>query len=601
MPRYINIRSLFPLVIISLAFFLSSNAFATQPPSAFPQGYWQINNAGEPNQPNIENLPERDLQHYYRQLLLTPVFLDTMQEHDPEDAEFGGMHEGEGRALWAIVESDNTQESIRVWCEYARIFDDPETYRQNIEDAWVYLSNFPAWEESAAGDMYGLHNSGWGLIAEMGYRRMYNNSQREYGLACADHLVEHTPVILPNNEDRLMPLVAGWAAGTLYEYSVFEDNEQYRERAIEIANQVKTWIDTDPDRLNNNETWALSGGTAMWGVLRSLGKSDSVETADWAVDRLEHMDVIAGRGNWNTSWNIWYAHAWVEAFTLTGNQDYQANAAFIVDSLLVMDTDEDGGIPATIGEDNDVDQSWVSAYTMWMGLSNLYEIVPEIDGRLLSLNSPPLARPYPTGTPLDFSLRVVHQGSSEQVVLPIRIQGAFDAEAEIELNGWEPAVYTFEDVWLPEEAGQFEITAFVDHPDDADHNNDTLRFAIEILPAVEVVLAATNESDEGVGCNYFFYNLDVNPDTIFMSHRIEMDEQPASIDLMSGNYSVRIIPDFPYARQEVEQIAISTDSENNLSRDFTHPHVLLVDNDTDSTRSKYFTEPLDELSYSYYC
>ena len=88
-----------------------------------------------------------------------------MQEHDRQANDYGGLHEGEGRDLWAIVETDNTQEAIRVWCEYALHFDDVELFSENIEAAWVYTDSFPAWEESEPGEMYGLHNCGWGLIA----------------------------------------------------------------------------------------------------------------------------------------------------------------------------------------------------------------------------------------------------------------------------------------------------------------------------------------------------------------------------------------------------------------------------------------------------
>ena len=94
----------------------------------------------------------------------------------------------------------------------------------------------------------------------MAYRNTYGDDRRDYGLTCADYLVENTPPIEVNMEDRLMPLVAGWVAGTLFEYGIFEDNQTYRDEAIRIAGEVKDWIDEDASRLNSNEIWALCGG-----------------------------------------------------------------------------------------------------------------------------------------------------------------------------------------------------------------------------------------------------------------------------------------------------------------------------------------------------
>ena len=393
------------IIKISLIFILilSSAGIATTPPEPPYNRVWSnpddVFMYVEPD-PGIVNEARRDLDNYIGRFRAINRFLDSMQEHDPEVEFYGGLHEGEGNQLWRIVETDNTQEAIRVWCIFADFFDDNETFRENVFAAWEYCHNYPAWEESEPDEMYGLHNAGWGLIAEMAFRQVYDDSEREYGLRCAQYLIDNTPRIDPDPEsegDLLMPLVAGWAAGTLYEYGNFEDNDEYREAAAAIAGDVMEWIDTVPDRLNDNEIWALCGGTAMWGVLTALGQADSAETADWAVDRLQRMDVFAGGGQWNNSWNIWYAHAWIAAWRLIEDEDYLANAITIVDSLLAQDGDNDGGIPATGGDGDDRDQSWVTAYTGWMGLSNLFEVLPEYDVSLTGLVNPATDRPWPVG------------------------------------------------------------------------------------------------------------------------------------------------------------------------------------------------------------
>jgi len=145
--------------------------------------------------------PRRDMDNYLGRFINACRFLNEMQEHNEDDNNFGGMHEGEGDDLWRIVETDNTQEAIVDWCIYADFFDDPDTYSYNVEAAWIYSNNFPAWEEEGDTDYYRIHNSGWGLMAEMHYRSIYDDSQREYGISCAEYLIEHTPEIEINHEE----------------------------------------------------------------------------------------------------------------------------------------------------------------------------------------------------------------------------------------------------------------------------------------------------------------------------------------------------------------------------------------------------------------
>ncbi|MDP8228365.1 MAG: hypothetical protein P9M15_02805, partial [Candidatus Electryoneaceae bacterium] len=425
------------LFVAVVCFFVYVEAsFATSPPTPPYTTVWgdsldglraiQIN--------DLPYFPRRDLDNYIGQFERTCEFLDSMQEHNEDDPNYGGMHEGEGNNLWRIVETDNTQEAIRVWCEYAVFFEDPDIYRDNINAAWTYCDNFPAWEESEPGEMYGLHNSGWGLIAEMAFRGIYDESHREYGLNCANHLVEYTPDIEPNMEDNLMPLVAGWAAGTLYEYGIFEDNEEYCDAALHIGLDVKEWIDADPDRLHANEIWALCGGTAMWGVIRSLGRNDSAETADWVIERLDEMDVFSGNGRWNNSWNIWYSHAWLSAWRLVGNDDYCNNVIAIVDSLIAQDSDADGGIPATAGNPNNRDESWVSCYTAWMGLRQLFDILPSVDASVVQLLDPSLERPWPIESPMRFTFHLINAGGLEQIDVPFHLRGPIEFDTTVTLE-----------------------------------------------------------------------------------------------------------------------------------------------------------------------
>ena len=551
-------------------------------------------------QPGILHLPYRDFENYLGQFQRTVAFLDRMQEHDPESDDFGGMHEGEDER-WNIVETDNTQESIRVWCEYIELFDDRELVVENIEDAWIYCANFPAWEEANGNEdalYYSIHNSGWGLIAEIKYREIFDDSQRDYGLQCADHLVEFTPEIEPDQQDRLMPLAAGWAAGTLYEYGIFEDNEDYRNRALEIAEDVKAWISEDFNRLNANEIWALCGGTAMWGVLNSLGKADSTETADWATEALESMDIFAGVGQWNNSWNIWYAHAWIVAHELTGEAQYQQNATAIVDSLLQQDFDRDGGISPTGG--NDEDESWVSAYTAWMGLSNLIEVIPEVDMRMISIQEPDLSRPWPTSEPLSFRFEFEQLGSGEDLTMNLLLNGAVEYEEEVNVNGWQPHEWSPDD-WRPGNWGDFEFVAFCDAEDDADRSNDSLIFSVNILPVGAVAISTLNIQEEPIRTKFEFYNQDLDDEEVFYTVYTDSADGGTEFLLMVGNYRIEIEPDYPYARSVIDEFLVTDEQLNRIDLELSHPSILVIDNDTDSTHKEYYTSALEDLNYSYYC
>ncbi|MBT3232592.1 MAG: T9SS type A sorting domain-containing protein [Calditrichaeota bacterium] len=593
-------------VVISGIFFIPGTVNATRPLSLPNNQLWSAPDSPDgPNRltrPSLRN-PNRDFDNYIGQLQLIVDFLDSLQEQDPEHAQFGGMHEGETGNLWAIVETDNTQEAIRVWCEYAAFFEDTESYSQNIADAWTYCDNHPAWEEALGNPdalYYSLHNSGWGLIAEMRYRELYDDSRREYSLNCADHIAEDAPNIEVDQEDRLMPLVLGLASGTLYEYGILEDSEEYRNAAVRIAENVQTWIDHDLERLHHNEIWAMCGGTAMWGVLRALGKNDSAATANWANARLEEMDVIAGAGQWNNSWNIWYAHAWHEAFMLTGSEDYRDNAIFIVDSLLAQDYDEDGGIPATIGDPLDEDQSWVTAYTGWMGLSNLFVELPQVNAGIIDLISPDITRPYSVNDIHSFTFRLENAGITEDINIPVSIRGAFNFDGEIQAEGWQPIEWQLEEPWQPQESGEIEFMVFTDHPEDGDRTNDSLTLTMDIRPVADLNLSTQDIDGNPVHTTFFFYNHELDPSEVYQMLETNSDNGSSESEMMVGVYSVAIVPDFPYPAQRIEEYNVTEGRQNRINRQYEQPPVLLVNRDTDSTNADYYKTELEAELFPYY-
>ncbi|MFN3821409.1 MAG: hypothetical protein ACK4OO_03670, partial [bacterium] len=546
--------------------------------------------------------PSRDLGNYIGQFIRACQFLTEMQELNPDDVNYGGIHEGEGDQLWAIVETDNTQESIVVWSLYATYLNDSDRYRENIDAAWEYCDRFPAWEEAAEGHYYALHNAGWGLMAELFYRRAYGEDRLNYGRECAEYLLRFTPREIPPN-DFLMPLVMGWSSGTLYMYGQQMRQEEWIENALEIGNIVKNWIDQRPERLRNNEIWALCGGTAMWGVLTSLGNHYPDSLNHWAQEKLREMDVFAGRGNWNNSWNIWYAHAWKAAYDLWGDEEWLTNAITIVDSLIAQDYDRDGGIPATIGDPSNRDQSWVSAYTAWMGLFNNFEQLPNVDIAPLALTSPIINRPLGVGIPINFRFSCIQQGREPEVNnVSFRLfifgleQPLFSLQTS--LQGWFPTELGWDDPWIPQRVGRQLFILASHHNDDLIHNNDSLTFELNILPTAPLVI--TIHSEEGRQLEAILRLFQLPYDSLNPSITLNISStQPETLLAIVGSYRGVIVPNYPYASRTIEGIEIS-EQTNRLDLSFRIPPVLIVNADYRGRYGEYYERALSHLNIEYY-
>lgn len=310
-------------------------------------------------------LDERVYLDEYMQILEWQV---GMQVDDPGPA-FGGQREGE--LDWNIIQTDNTQEVLRDWAWYARYTGDLERYRENIDASFEYTMNYPAYNEEGGGNpnYYRVHNCGWALVAVMEHIRAYGDSTYLwYGDSCAVYLDSYRLTF--NNTFSLNALAAGYGAGALYEYGVWRENQEWIEAAQEIAEDVQAWIESNPNHLSN-ETWAMSGGTAMWGVVTALFSDDHEAGQEWLPDYVDDLAIYTPEGNWNNSATVWNGHAWAAIYEVLGDQESYDNMLWVTDFLLAQDyEDDDGGIPAS--EDNyENDQSWTSAYLVWYLLEKL--------------------------------------------------------------------------------------------------------------------------------------------------------------------------------------------------------------------------------------
>ncbi len=578
-------------------------------PTAYATPYWseadyqrsQANHraigAGEPVQLSPLTVDQYALLYEYVQIC---GFLASMQEDNPLDPDFGGMHEGETPELWAIVETDNTQEAIRVWSAYGLLSGDPETYRENISAAWAYTMNYPAYsEEGTDSDYYRVHNCGWALVAESRYRQVYGDSSYLwYADSCAAYIETHRLAYtgVPSFYTTLHPLVEGWAAGTLYDYGIERGDLEAATHALEVGTDVQDWIAENPNRLSNNEAWAMSGGTALWGVCRSVFAADPIAGQNWLPAYLPYMDTYAGYGQWNNSWNVWYAHAYHASAAVLEDSLYTGFAFALVDTLLDADTDNDGGIMATSTDPPTMDQSWVSCYLDYMGLEALINQSPALDASALGFLLPVTSLPLAQGEPQEIRVLVANAGVQPFGNVEAVICGGFSGSVSTYLEFADVDTLTL-GPWIPSAPGFAQLTMTCT-PGGSISMNDTASIWVEVLGWGTISGAV---SDLGTGqplaANLKFYREDFPPEQPLYVTSTDPLNGFYEVSVMEGNYRVVVDPQIPYTDREIQGIEVFLGGVVTVDFELTAAPVLLVDDDGGSIYEQYYSLPLAQAGY----
>nr|MBC8278704.1 hypothetical protein [FCB group bacterium] len=140
---------------------------------------------------SVYQLPETDLTYnHYFEFNQLAGFLQPLQ-YEFGGSNFGGEREEEIGGMYNIVETDNTLEAIWVWSRYHELTGNSQ-YDDEIQDAWIYAYQWPAWLEGAG--YYSAHNCAWGLTAELKYREVYDDSSHwNYAQNCANYIID-TPL-----------------------------------------------------------------------------------------------------------------------------------------------------------------------------------------------------------------------------------------------------------------------------------------------------------------------------------------------------------------------------------------------------------------------
>jgi hypothetical protein len=534
---------------------------------------------------------------YFSHYLMLCQFLASMQ-YTATGNNHGGMIEGESGNDHSIIQTDNTQEAIREWSQYAIWTGDTATYGENIRQAWLYCGRYPAWREEGGG-YYAAHNCGWGFEAERKYRQAYGDTSKLwYADSCARWVVANPLTINLTGTDltQLDPLAEGLAIGGLYPHAVFRGDTVWRNFALLKGRQLERWVERNPQRLNANEQWALCGGTALWGICESVFAAYPDSGATWLATYGPDLDTWQSVGSWNHSACAWYCNAQNKVFEITRDSTYWNNAVFITDSLIGLDTDHDGGIYPGVGYNSTNDHSWVSSYMGWMGMERIINSRPMHDVAAIGFDSPNPNLPYVAGDSLIVSVQAGNYG-----LLPatawIRVIGETYADSmQVELPAGCDSVFRFVRRWVvPDNEGlpatsplRLEVTT----ANDGDLSNDTLTSAFDIRHGYHIEVAIENGDHVGVPAQVKIYH-EAYPGLTWLTGtsdstgRVTFGTRP----LMAGSNRIHVSPPAKYLSLDTN-VTLPGNFESLILR-LSTTQLALIDDSPGDTVETYYRTSLD--------
>ena len=431
------------------------------------EAHWDevpIARAPSPGTPGIPPAGQRSPSDYPAEFALVASFLDIWQVSDP-GPDFGGIREGEH--LPSIIQTDNTSEAIWVWSRYYELTGDDQ-YAQNIQDAWQYSMTYPAYLEeggsTSLSGYYRMYNCGWAVRAERKYREIYgDDTYKAYGDSCASYIYYHT-LSRPGAGfyHYVNPPVLAWAAGNLHEAGVAESRPDWREQALVEGRKVKQWVEGEPTLLGN-ETWAMSGGATMWGLLNSFFQERPDSIPLWVPLYKSELDEFSDPGDFQTAWNGWYALGHRATGLALGDPDHLGIHIALTDYLVAEDADLDGGIPAKPQDTDEMDQTWVANYMACFGLTDALgptSSTPDVQTSLRDVVL--LPNPSQDRTSIRFQLDhaapvtvAIHDvmGRRLAVLTDGRRPAGFNEilwDGSLDRGGWAPAGLYFASITTPE-------------------------------------------------------------------------------------------------------------------------------------------------------
>jgi hypothetical protein len=538
---------------------------------------------------------------YIHELCQTAAFVASMQVSDSLDPEFGGIIEGEDQLT--VVETDNTQQAIWVWCRYYQITGDT-IYFENIRRAWIYVSNHPAWlEEGTDSDYYRVWNCGLALFAESMYRSTFGDTTyRPYADTCIDYMLNHPLPFtgVSSYYQRLHPKSQSLAAGMLYQYGKEMNIQVWKDTALAYGTRVRSWIESNPNVNINDEVWAMSGGTAVWGLCRSIFDADTAAGITWLNTYLPLMKYFQPTGTWNNSWNIWYANAYNYSARILQNSIYADYHHSLTDSLLVQDYDDDGGVPPTRGWTQTRDHTWVSNYMVFMGFEGLMDSIKNIDAGVNGIYASGYRPFFLAGDTIEMSIRVANYGFDSLPGAYFTLAGVFSGDTTIDMDIGQEDSIVLSGFWVPNDTGYYNFTAHSTYPGDQRISNDTFAGSFYVRP---LRLLSGNISDtingNGVRAKIFFQFVDEAGSVYFDSTTSDSISGDFGVYLIDSLYRAVFQTRIPYPDMTVENIYVTPDSISVIDIGTSPADLLIVNRDDEERYSEYYTICLDSLNMVY--
>lgn len=527
--------------------------------------------------------------NYLKRIKWLCDFLARYQVADSTSPDFGGIIEAEH--LPTIIETDNTQEAIWVWSRWRELTGSDE-YTENIHRAWEYVLSHPAYQEhgsNPASLWYAVWNCGLGFMAEARYRKAFGDSSYlSYADSCRQFYIANRL----NEANFLDNFVTAQAAGMAYDYALERNDPVLRDTALARGTRVKNWIAADARYRLSYQTWAMCGATAFWGVAKTYCQADTVAGRIWLETYTDSLPGFYPAGNWNCSHNIWLAYAYRASAEITGTPLPRLMHHYLTDTLLMKDTDLDGGIPATWTDPNTQDQTWVSTYLHFMGMDGLIDTIYSQDIAVYEFLSPAPTGLYIEPYELIPVFRIENVGTTPiSGTVYCQVGSQEQTQFITNLPVWDEETLSF-DFPSPLTRGVHHLTAFFTN--DENPANDSVFLTLKVYGKFTLTGTLIDSfTGEPVSARVKAYLL--NSPLPWDSSATNVAGE-FSLNLIDSTFIITIEPQPPYYRRSWT-VAIPGDT-NVLLR--TRPaDLIVVNNDTADTYTGYYTSTLDTLNLTW--
>jgi hypothetical protein len=528
--------------------------------------------------------------NYLYEIKQTADFIARYQISDSLSPDFGGLIEAEH--LPNIIETDNTQEAIWVWSRWYELTGRND-YRINIRRAWIYVLRYPAFREGP--DYYCVWNCGLGFFAERKYRRVYSDSSFiPYTDTCLQYMYNH-PLPLTSS---LNAFVNGFAAGMLYAYAIEKNNHVAKDTALFYGNRTRLWIEAGArNRLSSGE-WAMSGGTAMWGICSSIWIEDTLAGKNWIRIYQDSLPFFYQVGQWNNSWNIWLANGYRAAATITHNDTLWNIHNVLTDTLLLQDRDDDGGIPATWNEPQTYDQVWVSTYLDFMGMDVFVTPTYDYDAGVLSLfepNPPPIHLP---GDSFNLKAVVTNFGSQPLGSIPVTTILSYASYEDTLFANTGPLPFLASET-INITSGQVLLSGILNVISyttliDSNPKNDTAKLSIKVYNWCNVNgNLSDSTSAMPITAEVKAY---LGTDTIPFDSTHSDTTGNFQMTLVDTIFKISVLPTIPYPNRNY---SVVIHGDTTLTFAINPAHLLLVNDDSLHRYEQYYTSTFDSLNLTY--